>query len=128
MSGYSWLVYNIPVAQTGATGCCGRAVCGAGACPAAWQMTQSEAVKKWARKTRPRLKNTDGYIFLKETACRDQPFAIMRARIGLSTNRANATTAKFMIAVTTNTMCQLPVASFTMLATGTKKAEVPFAV
>src|SRR5271169_1670225 len=52
----------------------------------------------------------------------------MRARIGLSTNSASATTTRFMMAVTTNTMCQLPVASFTMLATGTKKADVPLAV
>jgi hypothetical protein len=30
--------------------------------------------------------------------------------------------------VTTNTMCQLPVADFTMFAIGTRNAEVPFAV
>src|ERR1700688_404327 len=53
---------------------------------------------------------------------------ISRLRIGLSTNKANATTTKFITAVTANTMCQLPVAVLIMLATGTRKAEVPFAV
>ena len=53
---------------------------------------------------------------------------ISRRRIGLRTNRANPTTTKFIKVVTTNTMCQLPVAVLMMLATGTRKAEVPFAV
>src|SRR5580698_9328094 len=57
-----------------------------------------------------------------------QPLAIIRARIGLSTKIARPTTAKFMIAVATNTMCQLPVASLIRLAIGTRNAEVPFAV
>src|ERR1700730_17918732 len=60
--------------------------------------------------------------------CRSQPCFIARARIGLSTNSAKATTAKFISAVTTNTMCQLPVADLIKLATGTRKAEVPLAV
>jgi len=57
-----------------------------------------------------------------------QPLAIIRARIGLRTNSAIATTAMFMIAVSRNTRCQLPVDVLIMLATGTRKAEVPFAV
>src|ERR1700757_4619051 len=51
-----------------------------------------------------------------------------RARIGLSTNITKPTTTKFMMAVTTNTMCQLPVASLMRLASGTRKADAPFAV
>ena len=51
-----------------------------------------------------------------------------RERIGLSTNSARPTTAKFMSAVTTNTACQLPVDDLIMLASGTRKAEAPFAV
>ena len=57
-----------------------------------------------------------------------QPLAIIRARIGLRTNSAIATTAMFMTAVSRNTRCQLPVDVLIMLATGTRKAEVPFAV
>jgi hypothetical protein len=57
-----------------------------------------------------------------------QPLAIIRARIGLRINRAIATTTMFMIAVSRNTKCQLPVESLMMLAIGTRKAEVPFAV
>jgi hypothetical protein len=49
-------------------------------------------------------------------------------RMGLSTNRASATTRRFMIAVTTNTMCQLPVESLIRLARGTRNADAPFAV
>jgi hypothetical protein len=59
---------------------------------------------------------------------RDQLPAIARRRIGRSTNSANPTTAKFMIVVSRKTICQLPVASLIMLAMGTRKAEVPFAV
>ena len=58
----------------------------------------------------------------------DQPLAIMRARMGLSTKIAKPTTTKFMIAVATNTMCQLPVASLIRLAIGTRNADVPLAV
>ena len=57
-----------------------------------------------------------------------QPFAICRARSGLSTNNAKPTTMKFISAVTANTICQLPVDVLIRLATGTKKAEVPLAV
>jgi hypothetical protein len=57
-----------------------------------------------------------------------QPFAISLARIGLSTNSASATTTKFMIAVMTKTMCQLPVEDLMRLATGTRNAEAPLAV
>src|ERR1035438_1169655 len=53
---------------------------------------------------------------------------ISRRRIGLRTNKANPTTAIFITAVTANTMCQLPVAVLIILATGTRKADVPFAV
>src|SRR5580658_5742255 len=55
-----------------------------------------------------------------------QVFASNLLRIGLSTNKASATTTKFMIAVTTNTMCQLPVESLMMLASGTRNADAPF--
>jgi hypothetical protein len=51
---------------------------------------------------------------LRSIACR---------RRGRRTNRASATTAKFMSVVTRNTMCQLPVASLIMLATGVRKAR-----
>ena len=57
-----------------------------------------------------------------------QPLAIIRARIGLRMNRAIATTTMFMMAVSKNTRCQLPVVPLMTLATGTRKAEVPFAV
>jgi hypothetical protein len=57
-----------------------------------------------------------------------QPLAIIRARIGLRMNNAIATTVIFIIAVSKNTRCQLPVDALIMLATGTRKAEVPFAV
>jgi hypothetical protein len=57
-----------------------------------------------------------------------QPLAIARARSGLSTKSARPTTTKFMTAVTANTMCQEPVDALIILATGTRKAEVPFAV
>ena len=57
-----------------------------------------------------------------------QPLAIIRARIGLRMNRAIATTVKFMMAVSRNTRCQLPVDALMRLATGTRNAEVPFAV
>lgn len=57
-----------------------------------------------------------------------QRIAITRWRSGLSTNSAKPTTKKFMIAVATNTMCQLPVDDLMRLATGTRNAEVPFAV
>src|SRR4029077_18564108 len=57
-----------------------------------------------------------------------QPLAIIRARIGLRMNRAIATTTMFMMAVSRNTRCQLPVEVLMMLATGTRNAEVPFAV
>jgi hypothetical protein len=43
-------------------------------------------------------------------------------------NKAIATTAMFMKAVSKNTRCQLPVDALIMLATGTREAEVPFAV
>ena len=59
---------------------------------------------------------------------RFQPFAIARARIGLSTNKASATTMKFISAVTTNTVYQEPVDALIRLATGTRKADVPLAV
>src|SRR6185437_11970453 len=49
-------------------------------------------------------------------------------RIGLSTNNAKPTTTRFMIVVSRNTMCQLPVDALIMLATGTRKADAPFAV
>jgi len=67
-------------------------------------------------------------LFVSTDEGRLQPFAIPRVRIGLSTNKASATTTKFISAVTTNTMCQLPVAPLIRLATGTRKAEVPLAV
>jgi hypothetical protein len=57
-----------------------------------------------------------------------QPLAIIRVRIGLRMNRAIATTAMFMMAVSKNTRCQLPVDDLIRLANGTRKAEVPFAV
>ncbi len=57
-----------------------------------------------------------------------QPLAIKRARRGLSTIKASATTTKFVIAVTTNTMCQPPVAVLTTLASGTRNADAPLAV
>src|SRR6202044_3639165 len=70
-----------------------------------------------------------GRVFSTDQAIRRlQPLANIRLRIGLRTNRANPTTAKFMIAVTTKTMCQLPVASLIKLAIGTRKADVPLAV
>lgn len=50
------------------------------------------------------------------------------SRSGLSTNKASATTAKFIIAVTTKTTCHPPVAVFTRLAIGTKNADAPLAV
>jgi hypothetical protein len=50
---------------------------------------------------------------------RNQACAIIRARIGLRTNKANATTRMFMMAVSKNTICQLPVETLIMLATGT---------
>jgi len=59
---------------------------------------------------------------------RSQPRFIARARSGLSTNSAKATTIKFISAVTTNTMCQLPVDDLTTFAIGTMNADVPFAV
>ena len=61
-------------------------------------------------------------------AIRPVSCAVARARIGLSTNSASATTSRFMIAVITNTMCHEPVAFLTMLATGTRNAEAPLAV
>jgi acyl-CoA synthetase (NDP forming) len=54
--------------------------------------------------------------------------AINRARNGLSTYSAKPTTTKFMIAVTANTICQEPVEALITLASGTRKADVPFAV
>ena len=45
---------------------------------------------------------------------------MIRLRIGLRTNKANPTTTKSIKAVTTNTMCQLPVVLM-MLATGTRQ-------
>src|ERR1700734_572737 len=57
-----------------------------------------------------------------------QPCFIARARSGLSTNSAKATTMKFISAVATNTMCQEPVDDLMRLATGIRKADVPFAV
>ena len=66
----------------------------------------------------------------RQTACAS--FCLSRAttrlRIGLSTNRASATTTTFITAVSTNTMCQLPVEALIMLATGTRNAEAPLAV
>src|ERR1700722_3907083 len=59
---------------------------------------------------------------------RSQPCFIARARSGLSTKSAKPTTAKFISAVTTKTMCQEPVDILMRLATGTRKADVPFAV
>jgi hypothetical protein len=50
------------------------------------------------------------------------------SRIGRSANKASSTTAKFMSAVTTKTEFQLPVASLSTFASGTRKAESPFAV
>jgi hypothetical protein len=35
---------------------------------------------------------------------------------------------KFIIAVNTKTICQVPLAALMTLETGTRKAEVPFAV
>ena len=55
-------------------------------------------------------------------ACRDP-----RAH-RLQHEQRQATTTKFMIAVTTNTMCQLPVEALIRLATGTRKADAPLAV
>jgi hypothetical protein len=49
-------------------------------------------------------------------------------RIGLSTNKASPTTIKFIAAVTTKTMCQLPVLVLITLASGTRNADAPFAV
>src|SRR5579883_3380321 len=73
-----------------------------------------------------------------EYLCRGGPYSagtarpltamICQARSGLSTNIARMTTAKFMIAVTTNTVCQLPVEALTMLAIGTRIADAPLAV
>ena len=51
-----------------------------------------------------------------------------RARIGLSTKSAKPTTMKFISAVTTNAMCQLPVDVLIRFATGTRKADVSLAV
>src|SRR6185312_12140475 len=48
--------------------------------------------------------------------------------IGRTTNSASPTTTRFMIDATTNTACQLPVCAFRTLASGTTKADVPFAV
>src|SRR5947209_8090296 len=49
-------------------------------------------------------------------------------RKGRNTNKAKPTTTRFMTVVTTNTMCQSPVASLIRLATVGKKAEAPLAV
>ncbi len=62
------------------------------------------------------------------TAWRSQLCFMRRSRRGLSTNRAIATTAKFMRAVNTKTKCQPPVADLIRLATGTRKADAPLAV
>ncbi len=59
---------------------------------------------------------------------RSQPLAKNRSRNGLSTNRANPTTTKFMIAVNTNTRCQPPLADLIRFATGTRNADAPLAV
>ena len=54
--------------------------------------------------------------------------ALIDCRIGRTTNKASATTMKFMIAATANTACQLPEYAFRMFASGTTKADNPFAV
>ena len=48
-------------------------------------------------------------------------------RIGRTTNKAAATTRIFRIDATTNTACQLPVCVFSTFASGTTKADIPFA-
>src|SRR3569832_2867569 len=53
--------------------------------------------------------------------------ALIESRIGRTTNKASTTTIRFMIDATTNTACQLPVCVFSMLASGTTKADTPFA-
>src|SRR5579871_5438397 len=53
--------------------------------------------------------------------------ALIESRIGRMTNKASATTIRFMIDATTKTECQLPVCVFRMLASGTTKAETPLA-
>src|SRR5579872_531034 len=53
--------------------------------------------------------------------------AFADSRIGRMTNKAAATTRRFMTDATTNTACQLPVWTFRMLANGTTKADTPFA-
>ena len=53
---------------------------------------------------------------------------IWRERSGLSTKIASPTTTKFMIAVITNTICQLPVAPLSTFAKGTRNADAPLAV
>jgi len=81
-----------------------------------------------ARALKLRLAGNDGNAARRRPRGTVQPFAIIRCRSGLSTNKARPTTMKFITAVTTNTMCQLPVADFTRFAIGTRNAEVPFAV
>src|SRR4029077_10866348 len=51
-----------------------------------------------------------------------------RTRIGSSTNNASSTTSMFIPAATRNTASHEPVAFFSTLANGTRKAEVPLAV
>ena len=82
----------------------------------------------WVPILKTKRRRTDVRLFSLSRVYRSQPLAIIRARIGLRTNSAIATTAMFMIAVSRNTRCQLPVDVLIMLATGTRKAEVPFAV
>ena len=47
---------------------------------------------------------------------------------GRSTKRAKPTTTKFMHAVATKTRCQVPLRATSTLASGTRNADVPFAV
>src|SRR6516165_3999404 len=103
--------------------------------PAIWWRRRYGPGYSYARK-RPaastgaqlRLAGNDGNAARRRPRGTVQPFAIIRCRSGLSTNKARPTTMKFITAVTTNTMCQLPVVDFTRFAIGTRNAEVPFAV
>src|SRR5271167_313525 len=54
--------------------------------------------------------------------------ALIDSRIGRTTNSASATTRKFISEAATNTECQLPEYDFRRLASGTTKADTPFAV
>jgi hypothetical protein len=60
----------------------------------------------------------------REISQRDQPFAIIFLRTGLRTSGANPTTTKFIKAVVTNTMCQLPVEDLMTFASGMRDGQL----